>query len=71
MRQSFAAAVATLVPVAPVWLPAQAPHTFQFVISATDAGKPVTDIRAEDIVATRSAITAPGSRVWSRHYHPM
>jgi hypothetical protein len=40
-----------------VWLSAQTPQVFQFVVSATDAaGAPVTDVRAEDVLMSENGV---------------
>jgi hypothetical protein len=43
---------------------AQAPQIFQFAVSATDAeGKPVTDLKADEIVMTENGVRQPVTKV--------
>jgi hypothetical protein len=47
-----------------VWLSAQVPQVFQFVVSATDAaGAPVADLRAEDIIMSEDGVSQPVIKV--------
>ena len=56
-NRSAAAIAAALVTSAVVWVSAQTPQVFQFVVSASDAtGAPVTDLRPDDVVMSESGV---------------
>lgn len=53
----LATTAAAVVLSAAVWLSAQTPQVFQFVVSATDAdGAPVADLRAEDVLMSEDGV---------------
>src|SRR5262249_27364407 len=63
-NRSSAATAAAVVVSAIGWLSSQTPQTFQFVVSATDAdGKPVTDIRSEDVIMSEDGVRQQVAKV--------
>jgi len=56
-NRGAAALAAAVVVAAGVWLSAQTPQTFRFVVSATDAaGAPVADLRVEDVLMSEDGV---------------
>ena len=56
-KPGSAAVTVAVTVLAGVWLSAQTPQVFQFVVSATDAsGASVTDLRPEDVVMSEDGV---------------